>query len=87
MDGLVVLWVMCIVLTLALIALVVLLKGVLAAARSITPTVNAIAGVAAAGSKDLDAVIALVTTQNYISQTVAGLANYGGSLDAALPDA
>jgi hypothetical protein len=87
MDGLVVLWVMCIVLTLALIALVVLLKGVLAAARSITPTVDAIAGVAAAGSKDLDAVIALVTTQNYISQTVAGLANYGGSLDAALPDA
>ena len=87
MDGLVVLWVMCIVLTLAIIALVVLLKGVLAAARSITPTVDAIAGVAAAGSKDLDAVIALVTTQNYISQTVAGLANYGGSLDAALPDA
>jgi hypothetical protein len=87
MDGVVVLWVMCIVLTLALIALVVLLKGVLAAARSITPTVHAIAGVAAAGSKDLDAVIALVTTQNYISQTVAGLANYGGSLDAALPDA
>jgi hypothetical protein len=87
MDGMVVLWVMCIVLTVALIALVVLLKGVLAAARSITPTVTAIAGVAAAGSKDLDAVIALVTTQNYISQTVAGLANYGGSLNAALPDA
>ena len=41
----------------------------------------------AGGSKDLDAVIALVTTQNYISQTVAGLANYGGSLDAALPNA
>lgn len=83
----VVLWVMCIVLTVALIALVVLLKGVLSAARSITPTVGAIAGVAAAGSKDLDAVIALVTTQNYISQVVAGLANYGGSLDVALPDA
>ena len=87
MDGMVVLWAMCIVLTVALIALVALLKGVLAAARSITPTVDAIAGVAAAGSKDLDAVIALVTTQNYISQTVAGLANYGGSLNAALPDA
>jgi hypothetical protein len=87
MDGLVVLWVMCIVLTVALLALVVLLKGVLGAARSITPTVNAIAGVAAAGSKDLDAVIALVATQNYISQVVAGLAHYGGSLDVALPDA
>jgi hypothetical protein len=84
MDGLLVLWVMCIVLTLALVALVFLLKGVLSAARSITPT---IAGVASAASKDLDAVIALVTTQNYISQTVAGLANYGGSLDVALPDA
>ena len=66
---------------------VALLKGVLGAARSITPTVAAIAGVADAGSKDLDAVIALVTTQNYISQVVAGLATYGGSLDVALPDA
>jgi len=83
----VILWVMCIVLTVALIALLVLLKGVLGAARSITPTVGAISGVAAAASKDLDAVIALVTTQNYISQVVAGLANYGGSLDVALPDA
>lgn len=83
----VILWIMCVVLAVALVALVVLLKGVLTAARSITPTVAAIAGVANAASKDLDAVIALVTTQNYISQVVAGLANYGGSLDAALPDA
>jgi hypothetical protein len=83
----VILWVMVVVLVVTLLALVVLLKGVLGAARSITPTVSAIAGVAEAGSKDLDAVIALVTTQNYISQVVAGLANYGGSLDAALPDA
>jgi hypothetical protein len=82
-----ILWVMVIVLVATLLALVVLLKGVLGAARSITPTVSAIAGVAAAGSKDLDAVIALVTTQNYISQVVTGLANYGGSLDVALPDA
>ena len=83
----VVLWVMCIVLALTLVVLVGLLKGVLGAARSITPTVGAIAGVAQAASTDLDAVIALVATQNYISQTVAGLANYGGSLDAALPNA
>ncbi|MDX6706764.1 MAG: hypothetical protein QOI48_2610 [Solirubrobacteraceae bacterium] len=82
-----ILWVMVIVLIVTLLVLAVLLKGVLGAARSITPTVSAIAGVAAAGSKDLDAVIALVTTQNYISQVVAGLANYGGSLDVALPDA
>jgi hypothetical protein len=82
-----ILWVMALVLVVTLLALGVLLKGVLGAARSITPTVSAIAGVAEAGSKDLDAVIALVTTQNYISQVVAGLANYGGSLDAALPDA
>jgi hypothetical protein len=82
-----ILWIMCIVVAAALVVLVRLLKGVLGAARSIMPTVKAIAGVAQAGSKDLDAVIALVTTQNYISQTVAGLANYGGSLDVALPDA
>ena len=82
-----ILWIMCVVLAVAFVAVVVLLRGVLKAARSITPTVAAISGVAAAAAKDLDAVIALVTTQNYISQVVAGLANYGGSLDAALPDA
>jgi uncharacterized protein YoxC len=82
-----ILWIMCVVVAVSLVVLVWLLKGVLGAARSITPTVKAIAGVAQAGSKDLDAVIALVTTQNYISQVVAGLANYGGSLDVALPDA
>jgi hypothetical protein len=82
-----ILWIMCVVVAAALVVLVRLLKGVLGAARSITPTVKAIAGVAQAGSQDLDAVIALVTTQNYISQVVAGLANYGGSLDVALPDA
>jgi hypothetical protein len=78
---------MVVVLIVALLLLGTLLKGVLSAARSITPTVVAIEGVAAAASKDLDAIIALVTTQNYISQVVAGLANYGGSLDAALPNA
>lgn len=82
-----ILWLMVPVLIVTLLVLAALLKGVLGAARSITPTVSAIADVAAAGSKDLDAVIALVTTQNYISQVVAGLANYGGSLDVALPDA
>ena len=83
----VILWVMVVVLIVALLLLGTLLKGVLSAARSITPTVVAIEGVALAASRDLDAVIQLVTTQNYISQVVAGLANYGGSLDAALPNA
>jgi hypothetical protein len=78
---------MVLVLGATIVVLAMLLKGVLGAARSITPTVGAIAGVASAASSDLDAVIALVTTQNYISQTVAGLANYGGSLAVALPDA
>ncbi len=82
-----VLWLMVIVLGLTIPVLAMLLKGVLSSAKSITPTVSAIGGVAAAASTDLDAVIALVTTQNYISQTVAGLANYGGSLSVALPDA
>jgi len=83
-----VLWIVNIVLLLVVVPVVVLLlKGVLDAAKSIPPTVDAIAGVAQAASRDLDAVVLLVTTQNYISQVVAGLANYGGSLDAALPDA
>jgi hypothetical protein len=82
-----ILWLMVVVVGLTIPVLGILLKGILSEARSITPTVNAIEGVAAAASSDLDAVIALVTTQNYISQVVAGLANYGGSLNAALPDA
>jgi hypothetical protein len=64
-----ILWVMVVVLIATLVVLIGLLKGILGAARSIMPTVTAIAVVAAAASKDIDAVIALVTTQNYISQT------------------
>lgn len=82
-----ILWAMALVLGITIPVLAMLLKGVLGAAKSITPTVGAIAGVAAAASTDLDAVIELVTTQNYISHVVAGLANYGGSLAVALPDA
>jgi hypothetical protein len=78
---------MCIILLASAFVLVGLLKGVLGAARSITPTIEAIAGVAGAISKDLDAVVVLLTTQNYISQIVGSVANYGGSLDVALPDA
>ena len=65
----------------------VLLNGVLQAARSIVPSVRKIADVAAAGSKDLDATALLLTTQDQVRQTVAGVANYGGSLDVILDDA
>ncbi len=64
-----------------------LLRGVLDAANGIVPTVGEIASVAAAGSKDLDAAPLLLTTQDQIEQTVAGLADYGGSLDVILDDA
>jgi len=81
------LWIMNIILVISAVLLVGLLKGVLGAAKSIVPRVDAIADVAAAASKDLDAVVVLLTTQNYISQIVGSVANYGGSLDVALPDA
>jgi hypothetical protein len=81
------LWLMNVVLIVAAVLLVGLLKGVLGAAKSIVPRIDAIAGVAGAISKDLDAVVVLLTTQNYISQIVGSVANYGGSLDVALPDA
>ena len=42
---------------------------------------------AAAGSKELDAAPLLLTTQDQVTQTVAGLAEYGGSLDAIVDDA
>jgi hypothetical protein len=64
-----------------------LLNGVLTAARSIVPSVQEIATAAAAGSKDLDSAALLVTTQGQVEQTVAGVANYGGSLDVILDDA
>jgi len=79
-------WIMNLVLILVIPVLVFLLKGVLGAAKSIPPTIDAIAGVAQAASRDLDAVVILLTTQNYISQIVGSVANYGGSLNVALPD-
>jgi len=66
---------------------VYLLKGVLDAARSIVPSVQRIAGAANAGSKDLDAVPLLLTTQAQVKQTVEVVANYGGSLDVIVDDA
>jgi hypothetical protein len=69
------LWVMDLILVGALLLLGGLLKGVLGAAKSIVPRIDAIAGVAAAASKDLDAVVILLTTQNYISQIVGSVAD------------
>jgi hypothetical protein len=81
-------WIGNAVLLLAILPVVIyLLNGVLKAANSIVPSVNQIAAVAAAGSKDLDATALLLTTQDQVRRTVAGIANYGGSLDVILDDA
>jgi len=81
-------WIGDIVLLVVVVPVVVyLLNGVLTTARGIVPSVRQIAGVAAAGSKDLDGVPLLLTTQDQVAQTVAGVANYGGSLDVIIDDA
>jgi hypothetical protein len=81
-------WIGNAVLLLAVLPVVIyLLNGVLKAAKSIVPSVDRIATVAAAGSKDLDAAALLVTTQEQVRETVAGVAGYGRSLDVILDDA
>ena len=81
-------WIGDVVLLVVILPVVVyLLRGVLDAAKSIVPTVQEIAQVASAGSKDLDAAALLLTTQDQVTKTVAGVANYGGSLDVILDDA
>ena len=81
-------WIGNVVLLVVVLPVVVyLLRGVLDAARSIVPSVQKIADVAAAGSQDLDATALLLTTQQQVTSTVAGVANYGGSLDVILDDA
>jgi hypothetical protein len=42
---------------------------------------------AAAASRDLDAAALLLTTQDQAARTIAGVADYGGSLDLILDDA
>ena len=80
-------WIGNAVLLVVVLPLVVyLLNGVLQAARAIVPTVDSIAVTAEAGSKDLDAAPLLLTTQDQVTQTVAGIAGYGGSLDVILDD-
>jgi len=81
-------WIGDVVLLVVIVPVVVyLLHAVLKAAKSIVPSVQEIAAVAAAGSKDLDSAALLVTTQDQVARTVAGVANYGGSLDVILDDA
>jgi len=81
-------WIGDVVLLVVVLPVVVyLLRAVLGAAKSIVPSVQEIAKVAAEGSKDLDAAVLLLTTQDQVTQTVAGVANYGGSLDVILDDA
>ena len=81
-------WILDLVLLLVVLPVVIyLLNGVLSEARSIVPSVRSIAKSAAAGSKDLDAVPLLLTTQDQVKQTVTLVADYGGSLNTILDDA
>jgi hypothetical protein len=81
-------WICDIVLLVVVLPVVVyLLHGVLRAAASIVPSVERIGSAAAAGSKDLDATALLLTTQDQVAKTVAGVAEYGGSLDVIIDDA
>jgi hypothetical protein len=81
-------WILDLVLLLVVVPVVViLLRDVLNAARSIVPSVKKITAAAEAGSQDLDAVPLLLTTQRQVRETVQNVANYGGSLDVIVDDA
>jgi hypothetical protein len=81
-------WIGDAVLLLVVLPIVIyLLAGVLRAATSIVGSTRQIADAAAAGSKDLDAVPLLLTTQQQVIQTIETAADYGGSLDVILDDA
>jgi hypothetical protein len=81
-------WIGAVILGLVVLPIVVvLLKGVLDAAKSITPTIDGIAATAERGSTDLDAAELLLTTREQVEETIAGVAAYGGSLDVILDDA
>ena len=80
-------WIGNVALLVAALVAAYLLHGVLLAARSIVPWVNRIQSVTTAASTDLDATALLVTTEEQVKQTVAGVAEYGGSLDVIIDDA
>lgn len=82
------LWIGDAVLLLVVLPIVIyLLRGVLSAVSDIVPAIAQIGEAAAALSRDLDAAPALLTTQDQVAQTLAGIADYGGSLDVILDDA
>ncbi len=76
-----------VLLVVVLPVVIYLLHGVLRAASRIQSSTRQIADAATAGSKDLDAVPLLLTTQQQVIQTIATAADYGGSLDVILDDA
>ena len=81
-------WIGSLVVLLIVLPVVILLLGaVLTQARGIVPSVERIASVTAAASKDLDAVPLLLTTQEQVKTTVEVVAGYGGSLDVIVDDA
>jgi hypothetical protein len=81
-------WIGNVVLLLVVAPIVAILLGrVLQEARAIVPSVEQIRDAARAGSKDLDAVPLLLTTQTQVIKTVEGVADYGGSLDVIIDDA
>jgi hypothetical protein len=81
-------WVGDVVLILVVAPIVAILLGrVLEQARAIVPSVYKIRDAARRGSSDLDAVPLLLTTQDQVAKTVAGVADYGGSLDVIVDDA
>ena len=81
-------WIGSIVLLVVVFPVVVyLLRGVLGAAQGIVPSVERIAAAGRAGSNDLDAAALLLTTREQATQTIAGVADYGGSLDVMVDDA
>jgi hypothetical protein len=81
-------WIGNVVLLVVVLPVVIyLLHGVLSAAKSIVPSVHGIRDVTAAASKDLDSTALLLTTQDQVARTIAGVADYGGSLDVIIDDA
>ena len=81
-------WIGNVVLLVVVLPVVVyLLRGVLNAATSDRPERPADRDGGGSGVEDLDAAALLLTTQDQVEQTVAGVANYGGSLDVILDDA
>jgi hypothetical protein len=81
-------WLGNVILLLVVLPVVVsLLAGVRRASKTLPERVDKISSIAAAGSRDLGAVPLLLTTQNHVIKTVAGVAEYGASLDVILDDA